>query len=533
MAMDDVAKGPRTPSWWKRNDLMTIGSAAVLTVYSAGYFRTRDAAQRFAGEASQRHATALSTKGPSVHAIAPPARSGEGGARAPLPVHEAGGWARQAAAPKAGRPRPPSPTPRISRVAGRRRLGHGDRERERTCRRDCRNGRCHASCRVARDASPSTSASPVDPPAPQPAAAAPAPDSAAGTAQKKDEADQLKDGVFYGWGTSRHGDIQASVEIKNGKIVGAYIAQCLTRYSCSWISDAAAGSRPAPEPRSRLRLGRDAEQQRLLLRGRRSAQTRRSERRRTSTPSPSMGTVVTIQVVGHGGRTPSERNATEASRARPQWFENVEACCSRFDPAQRVARSSRSGPAYAGRGQRDALRGRSGSRWRSPKRAAARSIPTVGARMEARGFDRQHRTGEIGTARGIAPDAGASPGATWCSTSDAQTITLLSAARARSRRGRQGPRRRHWPRANSRRSVISPIDAGGDLYLGGVELRTGQPWSVGIRHPRETRAHRDPARLRQRGLYVGRLRAPQSGRRGGSPHHGRALGRDRLRRSRA
>jgi uncharacterized protein with FMN-binding domain len=47
---------------------------------------------------------------------------------------------------------------------------------------------------------------------------------------------QWKDGVYYGWGTSRHGDIQAAVEIEKGRIIGAYIQQCLTRYSCSWIS---------------------------------------------------------------------------------------------------------------------------------------------------------------------------------------------------------------------------------------------------------------------------------------------------------
>ena len=39
-----------------------------------------------------------------------------------------------------------------------------------------------------------------------------------------------------GWGTSRHGDIQASVEIQNGRIASATITQCLTRYSCSWIA---------------------------------------------------------------------------------------------------------------------------------------------------------------------------------------------------------------------------------------------------------------------------------------------------------
>jgi uncharacterized protein with FMN-binding domain len=44
-----------------------------------------------------------------------------------------------------------------------------------------------------------------------------------------------KDGTFLGWGSSRHGDIQASVEIQNGRIVSAQIAQCLTRYSCDVI----------------------------------------------------------------------------------------------------------------------------------------------------------------------------------------------------------------------------------------------------------------------------------------------------------
>jgi uncharacterized protein with FMN-binding domain len=45
-----------------------------------------------------------------------------------------------------------------------------------------------------------------------------------------------KDGTYYGWGTSRHGSIEASVTIEGGKIVGSAISQCLTRYSCSWIA---------------------------------------------------------------------------------------------------------------------------------------------------------------------------------------------------------------------------------------------------------------------------------------------------------
>lgn len=45
-----------------------------------------------------------------------------------------------------------------------------------------------------------------------------------------------KDGTYYGWGTSRHGDIQAAVVIQDGRIASATIAQCLTRYSCSVIA---------------------------------------------------------------------------------------------------------------------------------------------------------------------------------------------------------------------------------------------------------------------------------------------------------
>lgn len=49
-------------------------------------------------------------------------------------------------------------------------------------------------------------------------------------------ASKWKDGTFTGWGTCRHGDIQASVTIESGKIVGSAITQCLTRYNCNWIS---------------------------------------------------------------------------------------------------------------------------------------------------------------------------------------------------------------------------------------------------------------------------------------------------------
>ena len=63
---------------------------------------------------------------------------------------------------------------------------------------------------------------------------APAADASVAPVEKKRTG--YTDGVYYGWGTSRHGDIQAEVEIQGGRIASARIAQCLTRYSCSWIS---------------------------------------------------------------------------------------------------------------------------------------------------------------------------------------------------------------------------------------------------------------------------------------------------------
>jgi uncharacterized protein with FMN-binding domain len=44
-----------------------------------------------------------------------------------------------------------------------------------------------------------------------------------------------KDGTFYGWGYSPHGDIEAYVRIQNGQITEAGIERCLTRYPCSRI----------------------------------------------------------------------------------------------------------------------------------------------------------------------------------------------------------------------------------------------------------------------------------------------------------
>jgi uncharacterized protein with FMN-binding domain len=77
----------------------------------------------------------------------------------------------------------------------------------------------------------------------QPAANAPladvgaVPAAAASMTPAAPGAPRYKDGTFSGWGSCRHGDIEATVVITGGRIVSATITQCLTRYPCTpWLT---------------------------------------------------------------------------------------------------------------------------------------------------------------------------------------------------------------------------------------------------------------------------------------------------------
>jgi len=205
--MGDNPFHPKSPKQRRPSDLVTFGTAAVLTIYSAGYLRTRDAAERFAVETAQRRGAALSTKGPAVRAIDPP---------------------REAVQEERSRRQLPE-------------LRHVETHADSTAAKPTKRAAAAPAESVAAQAAPTPAPpTPVDtpaaPPPSQPAVVqAPPPDSASDSTAKK-QGDALKDGTYYGWGTSRHGDIQAAVEIKDGKIARAYVSQCLTRYSCSWIA---------------------------------------------------------------------------------------------------------------------------------------------------------------------------------------------------------------------------------------------------------------------------------------------------------
>ena len=185
----------------KNRPLIALSSAAIVAVYTAGYMRTRAAAERF-DEPTE--------------------------------------------------PRPPKPSARTSRldappVEGRVTI-HAPSSAPAVVPRSPIASSTPAGPSAARIAE-TPSEAPVDTPSVPPGDAPATPgfdaQSVQGLAQPTIDAPppeppavargQYQDGSYTGWGYCRHGDIQASVVIESGRIVSAKVAQCLTRYSCNWI----------------------------------------------------------------------------------------------------------------------------------------------------------------------------------------------------------------------------------------------------------------------------------------------------------
>lgn len=193
-----------------------------------------------------------------------------------------------------------------------------------------------------------------------------------------------------------------------------------------------------------------------------------------------MGTVVTIRLVD-AGRTPTERTERVAAVARAaEWFHDVERTCSRFDEHSELRQlSSRIGVAVPV----------SATLYEAVRFALAVAAesggvfdPTVGARMERRGFNRDYRSGRAVTTPLIPTD-----GATYRDVQlddDQRTIILLRPLLLD-----LGAVAKGMAIDLAARELQSftdfVIDAGGDLYFGGSN-DAGQPWSAGIRHPRES-----------------------------------------------
>jgi uncharacterized protein with FMN-binding domain len=191
------------------NSLLALSSAAILAVYTAGYSKTRSAADKFSAQTEERRPpTELARVETSPPATLPaqavqrtPTVSEPKREAAPAPV---------LSPPKSAPVTAAVPTTAVAEKA--------------------------APVQIA-EPTPAAAEPKIEPKVEAPAAApvptpAPAPAPAAATSAPKTV---WKDGTYLGWGTSRHGDIQASVVVENGRI-SATIAQCFTRYPCSVIS---------------------------------------------------------------------------------------------------------------------------------------------------------------------------------------------------------------------------------------------------------------------------------------------------------
>jgi uncharacterized protein with FMN-binding domain len=189
--------------------LVALSSAAVLAVYGAGYQRTKAAAERFEHQAAERRSPgggkAAVAPGPRAIVAAPAVDAGE-----PLPPVRSGA----PAAPSTNRPsasQEPAaavapPTATIEAAAPVTTPVIADHE-------PTAQTETAAAAPVTAVAGPSETA-PAAPQAPKSVYA---------------------DGTYLGWGSCRHGDIQAQVVVAGGRITSATIAQCLTRYACTWI----------------------------------------------------------------------------------------------------------------------------------------------------------------------------------------------------------------------------------------------------------------------------------------------------------
>ena len=186
-------------------DLVAASCAAVLAVYAAGYSRTREAARRFETQARERRPTppVAATPTPTVIEEATPQS----------------GPTDRAASPTAPAMQPASKPP--SRVAARK-PAHKAADSAR------------ATADAAGPSSPSAlkEIAPVPLPAADTTVAMPI---AIRREPASASAPKWRDGTYTGLGDSPHGDIEARVVIKDGRIVEAGIATCDTRYPCSVI----------------------------------------------------------------------------------------------------------------------------------------------------------------------------------------------------------------------------------------------------------------------------------------------------------
>lgn len=225
-----------------------------------------------------------------------------------------------------------------------------------------------------------------------------------------------------------------------------------------------------------------------------------------------MGTLVTIQVVGHGVSSHQRDHREEALERAFAWFRRVEESCTRFEPQSELMRlTAQVGiPVPVSAILYEAVH----FALAVARESEGAFDPTVGHTVETRGFNREYRTGQL-VRTSLEPggpvtyrDVHLDP--------DRKTITLLRPLILDLGAVAKGlavdlAARELQPFANF------AIDAGGDLYLGGRNPN-GEPWSIGIRHPRRDNELIDSIRVSDRAVCTsGDYERPASDEAGG--HH--------------
>ncbi len=220
-----------------KNNLVALGSAAVLAIYAAGYIRTRNAAQRLAEQEHRRpvapdraanppaaqpavpapaEPAGKSSETPGTVAPPPTATAVTATPIAPLPVALPPVTPVVNSAPAPAATPPPSPA-----------MAVGVNPAPAAVPTPATTTAAPASAPAAAAVAPPS-------PSPLPAGNAPASATAASSAAAQPAA-KWKDGTYRAWGHCRHGDLEATVEIRGGRIYSTSISQCLTRYSCDVI----------------------------------------------------------------------------------------------------------------------------------------------------------------------------------------------------------------------------------------------------------------------------------------------------------
>ena len=191
-----------------------------------------------------------------------------------------------------------------------------------------------------------------------------------------------------------------------------------------------------------------------------------------------MGTVVSLRVVGAAHEAEVRDRAARAFG----WFGRVEASCSRFDPLSEVMVLCREvgRPVVVS----DLLFGLIELALELARRSRGAFDPTVGLSLERAGFDRHYRTGE----RIHTPSATPTAGDERPTYRDIQLDTRRRSVTVRRPLVLDLSALAKGLAIDLAARELAgypgfAIEAGGDLYLGGVNER-GAPWLVGIRHPR-------------------------------------------------